>query len=286
SNTPTLTATPTDMPTATITFTPSPQPPIDYKVLSGDVCSSIALKFGVTVDSISKLNGLPADCGFLVEGQSLRIPVPTATPPPPPTATLSGQEATDQACGKVEYIVKENDTIGGIARAYNIDLEALKLANSMLNDNIYSGMYLKIPLCQRLPTPGPTPTATLPPPYQAPNLLLPIDGTMFNFVDDVTLQWSAVGPLREGESYAVIVEDVSGGEGIRLVTYVSDTKLIVPASMKPKDGKAHIYRWSVTAARQKGTTTDGQPIWDPAGAISIPRVFGWSAGGPVGTPAP
>lgn len=286
SNTPTVTFTPTASATPTITPTFTPEPPVDYQVLSGEVCSSIALKFGVTVDSIAKLNNFPPDCGTLFVGQTIKIPRPTPTPPPAATPTLSAQEATEQACGVADYVVKDGDTLGGIARAYNIDIEVLRNANGLPTDNIYSGMQLKIPLCQRLPTAGPTPTATPPPPYTAPNLLLPVDGTIFNFTDDaITLQWSAVGPLRTNEAYAVMIEDVTSGEGARSISYVTDTKFIVPTSLRPKDGRTHIFRWTVMAVRQKGVTADGQPIWDPGGAVSLARVFGWQ-GGPVGTPVP
>jgi LysM repeat protein len=278
--TPTQPFTATATLTPTITQTPTPLAPVDYKVKPGEVCSSIALKFNVTVESIATLNGLPPDCGILYEGEALKIPQPTPTPPPPPTATLSAQEATDQACGKADYTVKDGDTVGGIARAYNVSVDTLKNYNGLTTDNIWTGMLLKVPLCQRLPTAGPTPTATPPPPYQAPNPLLPVDGTIYGANDDnITLQWSAVGPLRPNEAYAVTIVDVTSGEGQKTVVYVTDTKYIVTTALRPKDKNNHIFRWVVMAVRQNGSTADGQPIYEAGGALSVPRVFGWTGTG-------
>ena len=82
--------------------------------------------------------------------------------------------------------------------------------------------------------------------------------------------------MRDNEVYQVIVEDVTEGEGRKLVDYVTDTKLIVPVSFRPKDSLAHVMRWRVTTMRQSGSDEQGDPIWESAGAISIGRVFSWT----------
>ena len=70
----------------------------------------------------------------------------------------------------------------------------------MSGDTVFLGQPLVIPLCRKFATPGPTPTATPPPPYAAPNLLLPSNGAPFTIADDtVTLQWASVGSLQENE---------------------------------------------------------------------------------------
>lgn len=291
---PTATLTPTLTATATATLTPSPiptftpLPPLEYTVKELDYCATIAAVFNVSVQSIVLLNNLPADCGTLYIGQKLLIPQPTPTASPQPTATLSEAEATEEACGKLPYTVGENDTLSGIARNYNISIDVLKEYNGLTSDIVYQGQPLIIPLCQRLPTPGPTPTATLPPPYPAPNLLLPADGQPFQASNQtVTLQWAAVGVLRENEAYQVVVEDVTGGTGRRIVEYVTDTKYIVPASFRPADTTPHVIRWWVQPMRQVGSTKDGQPIYDSSGAISTPRTFTWFGGGAAApTPTP
>jgi LysM repeat protein len=275
--TPTLTATPTASPTSSPAPTFTALPPLEYTVKEGEYCATIAAIFNVSVSSIVLLNNLPADCGTLYVGDKLLIPQPTPTASPQPTATLSGDQATEEACGKLPYEVGENDTISGIARNYNISIDVLKEYNGLTTDIVYQGQTLIIPLCQRLPTPGPTPTATLPPPYPAPNLLLPADGQSFAAdAASITLQWAAVGTLREQEAYQVVIEDVTGGTGRRLVSYVTDTKYIVPASFQPTETAPHVIRWWIQPVRQVSSTKDGQPIYDSAGVTSTPRTFIWS----------
>jgi LysM repeat protein len=295
SPTATLTTTTTLTPTATLTGTPAPTwtplPPIDYVVQAGDVCSGIAAFFDVSVQSIVVQNRLPADCGLLSPGQTLLIPQPTPTASPMPTSTLNPSEATEISCEKYDYTVGENDTLSGIALNYNVTMESIKEYNSLTSDIVYQGMLLKIPLCKRNPTPGPTPTATPPPPYAAPNLLLPADGTTFLSTGEViTLQWASVGTLRENETYAVTIEDITEGTGRKITDYVKDTKYIVPASFRPNSETPHIIRWVVNTVRQVDTDEEGQPVYESAGNNSISRVFSWAgstnAPAPVATTAP
>ncbi len=225
---PTATQSPTPTyelsPTPTLSPTPAPtsttEPPVAYSVQSGDTCSSIALQFNVTVKSIADLNNLASDCGVLTLNQSLLVPRPTPTASPQPTGTLSIAQATEAACTKITYTVGENDTLSGIAANYNVSVNTLKAYNGKTSDNVYLNEVLTIPLCQRLPTSGPTPTATLPAPFAATNLLLPADGAAFTATNDtVTLQWAAIGGMLEGDSYAITIEDLTAGEGKKLTDY-------------------------------------------------------------------
>jgi LysM repeat protein/ribosomal protein L40E len=257
---PTATTTATVTPTVTATLTPTlvptatAQPPFDYTVVSGDTCGGIAAAFGVSSQSIIVLNNLSATCNNLTVGQALKIPYPTPTVTPLPTATLQGVEATVAACEKVLITVQENDTLSSIAANYAVPQEAIKTFNGLSTDTVFLGMQIQVPLCMRAATPGPTPTPTLPPPYPAPNLLLPADGASFTLADDiVTLQWASIGSLRANEVYQVTVEDVTEGAGRRITEYVTDTKLIVPVSFRPKDNRPHVMRWSVTTVRQMGS---------------------------------
>ncbi len=284
----TQTATATETPTPQPTFTPLP--PVEYRIQSGDNCLTIAFNFGVSVNSIIQLNRLPAACDNLVPGNILLIPQPTLTPSPQPTNTLSPNQATEVACQMLPYTVKSGDTLSGIARNYNVSMESVRSYNALPSDVVYEGMNLNIPLCERLPTAGPTPTPTNPPPYAAPNLLLPSDGAIFTAANDsVTLQWASVGTLRQNEAYAVSVEDVTEGKGRRLTEYVTDTKFIVPASFRPTDNTPHVLRWFIVPVRQIGTSADGKPIYDTAGAASTSRTFVWwstGAAAPSSTPTP
>ncbi len=284
--TPTLTLTPTLTPTATLEPTATQLPPVEYIVQSQDTCSVIAYYYNVSVNSIITLNNLDADC-TLSTNMKLLIPQPTPTPSPQPSSTLSAAQATDTACQFYDYVVKDGDTLSTISANFNVSTTSIKSYNAMAGDTVYTGMKLKIPLCERLPTAGPTPTPTTPPPYAASNLLQPVDGAVFTSdVETITLQWASVGTLRQNESYAVSIEDLTAGTE-RSVVYVTDTKYIVPVSMRPVDSRPHALRWTVVAVRQTGSTADGQPIYEPAGTVSTSRVFiWWAQGAPVSTPAP
>ncbi|MFN8383380.1 MAG: LysM peptidoglycan-binding domain-containing protein [Anaerolineales bacterium] len=294
---PEITGTPTETPTATIPPTntlpatdiptATPQPPFDYTVAVGDnSCSQIAFNFGISVQSIIITNNLPSTCPISV-GQTLKIPYPTPTIPPPATNTPLAVDATRQACETVPITVQENDTLSSISLNYAVPMDAIKQFNGLTTDNVFLGQALSIPLCMRAATPGPTPTATLPPPYPAPNLLLPADGAAFTLANDVvTLQWASVGVLRDGEAYQITVEDVTSSQTRRLTDYVTDTKYIVPTSFRPKDNVAHVLRWWVTPVRQTGVDDQGQPIWVASGAVSDKRVFTWVGVAVQGTPNP
>ncbi len=278
--TPSQTSTITITPTSTLTATPKPTltplPPVDYVVQSGDTCLSIAFLFDVSVQSIVLENNLPAECNTLTQGQELLIPQPTPTPSPAPTSTLSALDATEQACEKVEYTVESGQTLSYIADLYDVSIETIKSYNSKTSDSVFQGELLIIPLCERLPTPGPTPTATLPPPYYAPQLLLPRDGEAFmKMTDTITLQWESVGALRTNEAYAVTIEDVTAGDGTKLIDYVSDTKFIVPEGLRPTENIPHIFRWWIIPVRQVGSTDEGEPVWDAAGELGEAHVFSW-----------
>ena len=267
--TPTETLPPTSLPTET------PLPPFEYTVRDGDTCGVIAANFSISVQSIVVQNQLSSEC-FVSVGQSLLIPYPTSTPAPPPTDIPNEATQTANACEKVQYTVQENDTLGIISANYNVPADAIKFYNGLSSDNVFIGSTIIIPLCERFATPGPTATATPPPPYQAPSLLLPADGAAFTLANDVvTLQWASIGTLRDNEAYQVTVEDVTSGQGRRITEYVTDTKYIVPTSFRPNDNLAHVIRWWVTTVRQNGVDEQGQPIYDSAGTVSDERVFTW-----------
>ena len=291
SGTPTLTATPSLVPSITPTFTtvPSPtaEPPVEYTVNEGDSCLSIAFFFEVSVRSIIELNNLGTQC-FLTVGQRVLVPAPTPAPTGTPTATLAPAEATEAACPKVTITVEEGNTLFGIAQNYNVAVQSIMDYNGMTSDSVFSGQVLIVPLCERLG--GPTPTPTVPPPYPAPNLLLPKDGESFSLANDtISLQWAAVAPLREDEFYQVSVVDVteeSLGSGRKtLIEYVTDTQYNLAGAFRPAGASPHVMRWWVETVRLSGTTATGEPRYVSAGASSVKRDFTWS-GSAVATPTP
>jgi LysM repeat protein len=286
--TPTGTQTATNTPPPTLTNTPEPTAtPITYLVKANDTCIGIALFFNVSVQSIVTLNNLPSACNTLVINQPLFIPQPTPTITPMPSATFSLAEQTEAACEKVEIIVQSTDTLGSISSAYNVPMEAIKEENGLSGDIVYLGQPLVIPLCRRFATPGPSPTATPPPPYASPNLLLPANGAPFTLADDsVTLQWASVGSLLENEAYQITIEDVTAAMGPSLIDQVNDTKYIIPSSIRPTDGIAHIFSWFIEAVRMTGSDENGNPVWSSAGSASPARYFTWTGRSGNLTPTP
>jgi LysM repeat protein len=288
--TPTAASTPT--PTNTLqptqTFTPQPSPtPITHIVGQNDTCLAIAALYGVSIQSIVQLNQLPATCPLSVD-QKILVPQPTATPTSQPTPTLVPADATRQACTTADYEVKANDTLFGIATNYGVDMQEIRDWNGLTGDTVFEGQKLSIPLCHRASS-GPTATPTVPPPYPAPNLLLPQDGQSFSLADDsVTLQWASVGQLRENEFYQIHVLDITDVTGTRqIVDVVQDTKYLVPSSLRPGEAVPHIMRWWVETVRQTGSNNSGQPVYESAGAASERRVFSWSgAATSPSTPTP
>jgi LysM repeat protein len=287
-STATATQTATTTPLPTLTNTPEPtSTPVTYLVKANDTCLGIAAFFNVSVQSIITINNLPTACNTLVINQALQIPQPTPTVTELPSATYSLAEQTEAACEKVEIIVQSTDTLLSISTNYGVPMDAIREENGLSGDTVYLGQSLTIPLCRKFATPGPTPTATLPPPYAAPNLLLPPNGAPFTIADDsVTLQWASVGSLLENEAYRVTVEDLTAALGPSLVDQVADTKYLVPPTLRPTDGVAHVFSWIVEVVRNSGSDENGNPIYTTAGSASSPRYFSW-IGAPGGaTPTP
>lgn len=287
SPTPSASPTASTTPEPTATYTPLPTAtPLTHTVGPNETCLQIAAFYGVSVQSIIQLNQLATTCPLSIN-QTLLVPQPTATPSPEPTATLPPEEATRAACETVEYEVQANDTLFAIAQNYAVEMGVIQEWNGMTSDTVFSGQLLVIPLCERTISLGPTATPTIPPPYPAPNLLLPQDGAPFDLASDsVTLQWAAVGELRENEFYHVTILDVTEGSGTRRIDdYVKDTKYIVPASLRPAESTAHVLRWWVQPVRQAGSNARGEPIYDSAGSTSDRRDFTW-AGAPTGAETP
>ena len=284
--TPTMTVSPTYTPTLQPEPTWTPLPPLDYTVKANETCSDIAAQFDISVQSIILANNLGTDC-MLSEGRTLKVPQPTLTPSPVPTATPEVIEVIADVCtNTVSIVISSSDTLQGIAMNYNVLMKDIQDFNQLTGTTIRQGQTLIVPLCDRLPTPGPTLTPTPLPPYPAPNLLLPRSGAAFSATDEgVTLQWAAVAALASNEVYRVKVQDLSSVEEKIVVAYVTDTKYILPTTFRPTDSNPHIIQWSVTVARQINQDNNN-PIYEEAGATSTFRVFSWVGTGVQPTTVP
>ncbi len=164
--TPTVTNTPEPTLTATPTETVTPSGPFVYKVQEGDYLSSIAQKFKVSLITIYALNtNIDPNNPVIRVGQEIIIPSPNTTLP---TAT----EIPQGYKGTIDYMVASGDSLLSIADKFNTTTDAIVTANKdklkTVNDTIYAGWSIKVPV--NLVTPRPTatigtvyPTAVLPP---------------------------------------------------------------------------------------------------------------------------
>lgn len=284
--TPTVTPTPSPE-TPTVTSTPQASyTPLSYTVQQGDTCGGIGFAFEVGAQSIILQNSLDSSCSLFI-GQLLLIPQPTFTATPQASATLGELEATIAACNVEPYVVQAGETLSVIALTYGIPLEAIMEWNGLTTDTAFEGQHLSIPMCMRAFVGGSTVTPTIAPPYPAPELLLPPDGSPFDSSNDtIALQWASVGTLRGNEYYQVTIVDITGGQNRRISDEVKDTTFTVPTSFRPTDGRPHVFRWYVVTVAQIGVDADGLPVFINGGPASDTRVFTWNGSGVVGTPTP
>ena len=127
-----------------------------YRVQAGDTLSGIALKEGITVESIRKANQMKS--GALIRvGQLLRIPNASKSPEKKPEPKkLSAKSKNGKSLGKRSvsasraskgiHIVRYGDTLFSIARQYHTPLKDLMSLNGIHpTDVIHPGQELKIP---------------------------------------------------------------------------------------------------------------------------------------------
>ncbi|TFH31514.1 MAG: LysM peptidoglycan-binding domain-containing protein, partial [Anaerolineales bacterium] len=140
--TPTETVTPSATPTETQVPSPTPLPTLEYFVVANDSLLAIAVRYDVSIQSILLMNPGLNNQSILSVGQRLNLPQPTLTPSPEPTATLPPEEATRAACDRIVYTVEANDTLGGIADNYNVNLRAIMDFNGMSSETVFLGQVL------------------------------------------------------------------------------------------------------------------------------------------------
>ena len=129
---------------------------MDYVIQIGDTLTSIAARFGVTVESIVRANPILTNPNAIYPGQIIHIP-------------LAGQPSVPMSA---LYIVQPGDTLTSIAQRFSIPVGALLQFNPQItNPNlIYPGQIIAIPLpygavpqMPVAPIQGPMPGPNLPP---------------------------------------------------------------------------------------------------------------------------
>lgn len=179
---------------------PQPDDQQVYVVQSGDTLLAIGAHFGVTVEAILVANGLD-DADFIVVGQELIIPAPTAETPATP-------EAVAKPTGQV-YVVQPGDTLGQLAARFGVTVDELMQLNDLSNpDHLSVGQELLIPtdsVPEVFPAPFASITVTPLPAVQGQTLVVRVqltqpatlsgefDGRAVPFVTGQTGGWALVG---------------------------------------------------------------------------------------------
>jgi len=128
-------------------------PAATYAVKAGDSLWTIARKHSLTVAQLTAANGLSANAP-LQPGQKLVIPSRPTVPPSsgstpaakPATATATAAAASRAPGDGVKHVVKSGETLGAIARRYDVRQGDLAVLNNIADPaKIRPGMELVIP---------------------------------------------------------------------------------------------------------------------------------------------
>ena len=109
-----------------------------HTVTKGQTLYSIAKAYNVTVDEL-KFENPELENNNLKIGQKLRIP----------TINKDTELVNERKQAKFDYfyhIVKKNQTLGAIAKIYNIPERYIRLANPGIKEPLKTGQYIKIPV--------------------------------------------------------------------------------------------------------------------------------------------
>jgi LysM repeat protein len=110
---------------------------ITYTIKKGDTLWSIADETGVNMGALSRWNNLSPE-KKLMPGDKLKIRVHRG-PDPPGEPMKKGEEKG------ILYVVKEGDTLWGIAKKFNVTIKEIKGWNSLSGgDRIYPSDQLKL----------------------------------------------------------------------------------------------------------------------------------------------
>jgi len=117
-----------------------------YKVKTGDTLASVAKRAGTTTVALKQLNNLKSDTVRV--GQELKMPAGATMPAD--SAAFAPVDAPaskpSNASGSVTHVVKAGETLGTIARKYQVKQGEIAVANNITNPAlIKAGMTLVIP---------------------------------------------------------------------------------------------------------------------------------------------
>lgn len=117
---------------------PAPRP-TSHTVAKGDNLSNISAKYGVEISDLKDANNLSND--NIQIGQTLTIPAPGSTVP----SKARRESVAPQQQQSTSHTVAKGDNLSNIAAKYGVDVNDIKDANGLSNDNIQAGQTLTIP---------------------------------------------------------------------------------------------------------------------------------------------
>lgn len=266
---PTRTLSPTPAPS--LTFTPTATPvPVLHTIKTGENLSFVADKYRVSVEEINAANNLEEGT-ILSVGQVLIIPVL-----PRPSANTGAVQEDTRVGPVITYTIKGGDTLSGIAFEYDTSVSAIESANPDIDLTLLSvGEEIIVPLqpptYTPTPTITPTPTFTPEPPFRAPDLLLPVNGSLIEGdLSTVLLSWSVTGSLADDTFYVVYLTDDEGRLST-LPTRASSYRL--PAEARP--ARLTTYSWYVIIMQKIGVDQNGIFYGKALSNPSSTRTFQW-----------
>ncbi len=286
---PTETPAPTALPTVALTPLPSPTPqsPITHTIDSGETLISIALFYGVTIDSIVTLNNLSPDS--IQAGTQILVPQPTATPPLAPVMVdINGQNVLADPTDCLLHSVAEGDSLFGIALRYDVNFNAILQVNRLDERAVLQpGDTVCIPRLVYDETDFAAALDMAQPRWQptvgGPHLLYPSPGSYFSATTPgILLQWLAERDLAADEQYMVEVTDMSAVESRPQRAFTRQTSVIIPPAWAAAPDEVHTFRWRVALVRITGARPDGVVTYAYGGPASE-STFNWG-GAPTPTP--
>lgn len=125
------------------------QPPAGHIVRAGDTLAAIAARFGTTPQAIMEANGLPGS--VIYPGQYLTIPA-SATGGQT-LNTGGGAAASAEYCvpGAI-YVVRQGDSLDVLASRWGVSVAAIKRANGLVSETIWTGQSIRIACASRSAT--------------------------------------------------------------------------------------------------------------------------------------
>lgn len=119
--------------------TPRPGAPRTHVVAYGDTFYGIANQYGVTAAALRAANP-GVDQEKLVSGATLRIPPATSRP-----AAVAAPARARSAPARRTHRVEPGESLWGIARRYEVSMDAIRRANDLESERVRIGQTLVIP---------------------------------------------------------------------------------------------------------------------------------------------